>query len=177
MCYTSVMNKVCEFCSEAFNTPDSRKRFCNRSCSASYNNKGRNRHGRVWPKCKGCDRTACPDENRNGYCSTECRHKDEVNLWLAGKLNGNRKYTHASYVKRYLEERSGLICEMPDCNESRKRANGSHILQVDHIDGDWRNNKVENLRMICPSCHALTETWGAGNMGKGRKWKKSYSQF
>ncbi|MGA5524508.1 HNH endonuclease [Streptomyces pseudogriseolus] len=32
-------------------------------------------------------------------------------------------------------------------------------LQIDHINGDWRDNRRENLRYLCPNCHALTETW------------------
>ncbi|MFF3844736.1 HNH endonuclease signature motif containing protein [Streptomyces sp. NPDC002328] len=32
-------------------------------------------------------------------------------------------------------------------------------LQIDHINGNWRDNRPENLRYLCPNCHALTETW------------------
>ncbi len=32
-------------------------------------------------------------------------------------------------------------------------------LQIDHINGDWRDHRRENLRYLCPNCHALTETW------------------
>ena len=31
--------------------------------------------------------------------------------------------------------------------------------QLDHIDGDRANNCLDNLRMLCPNCHAQTETW------------------
>ncbi|WP_404959907.1 HNH endonuclease [Streptomyces sp. 147326] len=35
-------------------------------------------------------------------------------------------------------------------------------LEVDHIDGDWRNNQPGNLRLLCPNCHAITSTWCRG---------------
>jgi hypothetical protein len=38
-------------------------------------------------------------------------------------------------------------------------------LQIDHINGDWHDNRLENLRYLCPNCHALTETW----CGNGRR--------
>ncbi|MFF7437165.1 HNH endonuclease [Streptomyces sp. NPDC008122] len=39
-------------------------------------------------------------------------------------------------------------------------------LEVDHIDGDWRNNQPENLRLLCPNCHSTTDTYRG--RGKGR---------
>ncbi|WP_327315365.1 HNH endonuclease [Streptomyces sp. NBC_01235] len=32
-------------------------------------------------------------------------------------------------------------------------------LQIDHVNGEWRDNRRENLRHLCPNCHAPTETW------------------
>ncbi|MFJ7332741.1 HNH endonuclease [Streptomyces sp. NPDC101110] len=32
-------------------------------------------------------------------------------------------------------------------------------LEVDHIDGDWRNNRVENVRFLCPNCHSTTDSY------------------
>jgi hypothetical protein len=38
-------------------------------------------------------------------------------------------------------------------------------LQLDHIDGNRYNNKLENLRILCANCHAQTETYAAKNVG------------
>lgn len=40
-------------------------------------------------------------------------------------------------------------------------------LEVDHVDGDWRNNRIENLRLLCPNCHAVTGTWCRGGRRTG----------
>lgn len=36
-------------------------------------------------------------------------------------------------------------------------------LELDHIDGEHTNNELNNLRLLCPNCHALTDTYRAKN--------------
>jgi len=36
-------------------------------------------------------------------------------------------------------------------------------LELDHVDGDKTNNQLDNLRLICPNCHALTPTYRGKN--------------
>ena len=45
--------------------------------------------------------------------------------------------------------------------------NGRPIpLQLDHINGDRRDHRLVNLRILCPNCHAQTDTYCAKNRGR-----------
>ena len=39
-------------------------------------------------------------------------------------------------------------------------------LQLDHINGDRCDNRLENLRILCPNCHSQTDTWCGKNQGR-----------
>jgi hypothetical protein len=39
-------------------------------------------------------------------------------------------------------------------------------LQLDHINGDRTDNRIENLRLLCPNCHAQTDTYCGKNIGR-----------
>lgn len=44
-------------------------------------------------------------------------------------------------------------------------------LELEHIDGNNQNHNRENLELLCPNCHALTDTWRGRNR-KNNKVKK-----
>lgn len=37
------------------------------------------------------------------------------------------------------------------------------VLQLDHINGNSKDHKLENLRLLCPNCHSQTNTWCGKN--------------
>lgn len=42
-------------------------------------------------------------------------------------------------------------------------------LELEHTDGNNRNNVKENLKLLCCNCHALTPTWRGRNKNTGKK--------
>ena len=102
-------------------------------------------------------------------------------LWNKGKtkeednrIKGNEKYSLEEVfcknspvtqkVLRGYVERHNILeykCETCGCNGHWQC--GEISLEIDHIDGDNTNNTIENLRYLCPNCHALTETYRGKN--------------
>jgi 5-methylcytosine-specific restriction endonuclease McrA len=60
-------------------------------------------------------------------------------------------------IKEGIKENRCDICDITEWN------NQPISMQLDHIDGNSHNHKLENLRMTCPNCHSQTETYCGKN--------------
>jgi RNase P subunit RPR2 len=101
------------------------------------------------------------------------QHTKWVELWKKGKAHGNIGITVRNispHLKKYLLEKFGNKCLVCGWKE-RHPVTGLVPLEVDHVDGNSENNIEENLRLICPNCHALTPFYKNLNRGKGRRWR------
>ncbi|TME35480.1 MAG: HNH endonuclease [Chloroflexi bacterium] len=113
------------------------------------------------------------DRREKRYCNLFCQQSRARRLYVAAWLDGNASGVDSwgnvsGHVRRYLFDTSG-VCVMCGWAE-RHPVTGRIPLHIDHIDGDWRNNRPENLRLLCPNHHALTPSYGALNRGNGRPY-------
>jgi hypothetical protein len=49
------------------------------------------------------------------------------------------------------------------------------VLQLDHINGEKTDNRLENLRFLCPNCHSQTETYAGNRFVKKHNYCKDCS--
>jgi len=73
----------------------------------------------------------------------------------------------AGFVKLYLADMRGAACEQCGWDEVHPEDNRV-LVQVDHIEGDARNCRPDNLRLLCPNCHAMTHNFGNRNRKSAR---------
>lgn len=100
-------------------------------------------------------------------------HKLDINIehwngrrWNKGlQLKSWENYSRIPNLKKHLIKTLGHKCEnclisvwydLPIC------------LEVHHVDGDRTNNKLENLQLLCPNCHSLTDNWRGKKNSSGR---------
>ena len=111
------------------------------------------------------------------YCGNKCQNefqrKEKVKKWLSGEIDGVKgKAEVADYVKQYVIELRGHQCEK--CKNSMWM--GEVIaLALHHIDGNFRNNKLDNLQLLCGNCHIQTPNYGNRNKGQGRPRYERYN--
>ena len=53
-------------------------------------------------------------------------------------------------------------CEI--CGWAKKSPDGRLPLELDHINGDRHDNRLKNLRILCPNCHSLQITHRGKNI-------------
>lgn len=102
------------------------------------------------------------------YWTGQAHLKGKTNDWVA-KTDINqlmdKSYTNTSNLKNRLIKEGYLANTCANCNIINW-CNQELSLHLDHIDGDNTNNKLDNLRLLCPNCHSLTDTYCGKNKNK-----------
>lgn len=183
--------KYCKECGKVIDFKNRRNDYCSHSCAAKHNNLGRKltqetkqkisnslqeknenfngeyKHIEENLKCLNCG----IEITRGKYCSQKCQHeftnKAKLHKWLSGENFSCVNGRVPSFIKRYLMEKFNNKCQL--CGWGIENPKTDTIpLEIHHIDGDCTNNHLDNLQLLCPNCHSLTENFGALNKNSKR---------
>lgn len=132
-------------------------------------------------KCLNCGKEfVINTSSTNKFCSIKCQHEHNFNEYIKRWQNGQEsgligKYSISKYIRKYLFRKYEDKCQI--CGWDKKNIFTKKVpLQIHHIDGNCLNNKENNLQLLCPNCHSLTENFGSRNknatLGRTEHFKK-----
>lgn len=78
-------------------------------------------------------------------------------LLVVGSARNNQ-----TIKKRLIAERL-IKYQCNECDNTGEWNGDVLVLHLDHANGNNKDNRIENLRFLCPNCHSQTETYGGKN--------------
>lgn len=100
------------------------------------------------------------DVNRAKYIKSQPKSKIDLDLILVE----NSKYNNTSNLKARLVKEGILNYSCAICNNLGEWNGAKLSLQLDHINGINNDNRIDNLRILCPNCHSQTDNYAGKNI-------------
>lgn len=133
---------------------------------------------KMWT-CRFCSKLFRKGKNSNGfYCSNRCQADEKVKFIVDKYLNDScfenfydKSEQPRNAIRMHFIKVSG--CKCSSCGWDKKYKDNIYpVLEIDHADGDWKNCDPSNVRVLCPNCHSLTDTYKNRNKGRGREYRR-----
>ena len=157
----------CQNCNESLEYSNRHNKFCSHSCSATVTNT--NRRSLVKWNCLCCNQEHYASPHRIGtYCNLKCQQNHQYKSKIDNWLNHNENIGTGA-IKRYITETFGNKCS---CCGISDYNNKPIVFELEHIDGNSNNNRLENVCLLCPNCHSQTPTYKGRNKGNGRHTRR-----
>jgi len=129
-------------------------------------------HGSTYPKIKSLIKGYNIDTshfsgsawNKGKTVINDCRVcKQTVN-----EIFSKNSKASSTHIRRLIVKHSLMPYECLACKNAGEWMKQKLKLQLDHKNGDRHDNRLKNLRWLCPNCHSQTETFCVKNVTKGK---------
>ena len=125
--------------------------------------------------CRFC-KAKLPTRRKKSYCNNLCQAGLQYTQWLISWSNGEQSghsgktLKVSNHIRKYLFAKANNKCQKCGWAEIHSKTK-TVPLEVNHINGDASDCREENLELICPNCHSLTENFR--NLNKHSKRKRN----
>ena len=156
----NTIEKICRHCKSHFHASmkehtRGNANFCSRSCSTSFNNhdkKQKRSHNNICAMCGTTFYRAISKKlnSKSGlyFCSRLCKD-------LAQRSDGLEGFNPYSYTNGKTAYRDRAFKEFVHSCSVCGYDEYKNVLVVHHKDYDRNNNNMDNLQILCPTCHAV----------------------
>jgi hypothetical protein len=159
-----IMKKICKKCGAEFTPGNGLLNFCSQKCT-----RGREQTPEMLKKKS--DKTLAHwkeggkfrDMNWNDINQNVEKRQKSRTSWFqkAQKRIEKGEQLSTETLKRYLIEVHGHKCWK--CEATEWQGEFLH-LEIDHMDGNKKNNELSNVQILCPNCHSITPNWRYKNI-------------
>ena len=141
-------------------------RFCSRACSNARVVSQQTRD-----KISHTIKKKLEQEGAWGYLPSNEEERRAIGKRIAEAAN--KKIIEADFDSlSYERKRKRIIMEQGKCCANCKLDKWMEhtlTLEIDHINGDNKDDRRENMVALCPNCHSITPTWRGRNKAKKRE--------
>jgi hypothetical protein len=99
------------------------------------------------------------DKSHFTYCKLPVKTKKTIE-----EICVKNSTFHRGQLKRRLFSELNWEKKCAECGIKDTYNNAPLTLQLDHINGNNKDHRLQNLRILCPNCHSQTNTYGGKNV-------------
>ena len=158
---------ICESCGREYGATFGSGRFCSTACAHRRVFSAETRALKAQKQKAFINRSPETFARARTLAQTVQSRKKRILAWEKRRLEATKAIPFSKLseaLKRLVilqeQEDRCAICQLSSWQDQ------PIPLELDHINGDRSNNERDNLRMICPNCHAQTDTYKVKNVKK-----------
>jgi 5-methylcytosine-specific restriction endonuclease McrA len=80
-------------------------------------------------------------------------------IWTTETLFTTDSTPYRTIVKDFMKRNNMIKDTCEECGQNSNWNNKQLNMELDHINGNSKDNRLENLKFLCPNCHSQTSTY------------------